>query len=94
MMQAVHSITARAVNSEDKIQGRMIRYRNTCLTHERSYFARLYHTHVNPVKHEVIDRATNHEWCSKANFLRESNPVFLRAILSFPIDELNARDDF
>ncbi len=96
MIQAVHSISARAVNAEDKVQGRKIWYqfRDTCITHEKSYFARLHYTHTNPVKHGVVQNAENYEWCSMATFLRESTPGFRKTVLSFPIDAINVWDDF
>ena len=96
MIQAIHSTTARAVNREDGTPGRRVwfQYRDTCLTSEKSYLARLHYVHVNPVKHGVSPTAENYRWCSMSWFVREADPGFRRTVLSFPIDRLEVWDDF
>ena len=96
MMQAVHSITARAVNKEDKASGRKVwfQYRDTCITNEKSYFARLHYVHANPVKHRVVAVAESYPWCSMGWFLREAEVGFRRTVLSFKWDRISIEDDF
>lgn len=96
MIQALHSFTARAVNAEDRTSGRKVwyQYRDTCITNERSYFARLHYVHCNPVKHGLVAAAENYPWCSMSWFLREADSGFRRTVLSFKCDDISIDDDF
>ena len=96
MIRAVHSLTARAVNAEDEIPGRQVwyQYRDTCLTNERSYFARLHYVHTNPVKHEVAPLAESYPWCSMAWFMKKADSGFRRTVLSFKCDRISIDDDY
>jgi len=96
MIQAIHSLTARAINAEDGAPGRKVwyQYRDTCLTNEKSYFARLNYVHNNPVKHGLVAAAENYRWCSMSWFLQMANPGFRRMVLSFPCDRISIDDDF
>ena len=82
MLQAIHSVTARAVNEQDRTPGRKVwfQYRDTCLTNEKSYLARLHYVHMNAVKHGVAAAAENYRWCSMGWFLREAKPGFRRIV--------------
>jgi len=96
MLQAVHSLTARTLNAEDKTAGRKIwfQYWDTCLTFEKSYLARLNYVHNNPLKHGVAATAEQYPWCSMSWFLRETSPGFRRTVLSFKHDRISVDDDF
>ena len=50
MIQRLHSQTSREVNRLDGAQGRKVwfQYWDTCLTYEKSYYARLNYVHNNP----------------------------------------------
>ena len=69
-------------------------YRDTHLTYERSYFARLHYVHKNPEKHGLVPEAKQHRWCSAAWFERESTAAQIKTVYSFPIDRLNVDDDY
>jgi len=96
MLQALHSQTSRLVNRADGTPGRKVwfRYHETCLTHEKSYFARLHYVHTNPVKHGIVTAAENYQWCSMGWFLQKANPAFRRTVLSFKCDRISIEDDF
>ena len=96
MIQAVHSVTARAANEHDDVRGRKVwfQYRDTCITNEKSYFARLHYVHANPVKHGVVAIAENYPWCSMGWFLHEAEAGFRRTVLSFNYDGVSVMDDF
>jgi len=96
MLRSIHSITARAVNAEDRAPGRKVwyQYRDTCLTNERSYLARLHYVHTNPVKHGLVLRAENYRWCSMGWFVEKARAGFRRTVLSFPCDSISMDDDF
>ncbi len=96
MIQAVHSVTARVANEHDNARGRKVwfQYRDTCITSEKSYLARLHYVHANPVKHRVVAVAENYLWCSMGWFLCEAEAGFRRTVLSFKWDRVSIEDDF
>jgi putative transposase len=96
MIQAVHSITARALNAQDNAAGRQVwfQYRDTCLTYQKSYLARLNYVHNNPVKHGVVSNAELYPWCSMGWFLREAQAAFRETVLYFKWDKVSVPDDY
>src|ERR1051326_740429 len=67
-LQKFHYDSACAVNELDKAAGRRIWYnfRDTRLTNQYSYLARLHYVHCNPVKHKLVPIANQYPWCSAA----------------------------
>jgi putative transposase len=96
MIKALHSRAAIWLNDLDATRGRKVlfQYYDTCLTFERSYFARLHYVHHNPVKHGIVEAAENYPWCSMNWFQQNADPAFRKTVLSFKIDEVNVRDDY
>ncbi len=96
MLRAVHSLTARYVNNRDAASGRTVwyRYRDTCLTNQRSYLARLNYAHCNPVKHKVVERAWDYPWCSMRWFVNQAEGGFRERVLSFDAERVEIEDDF
>ena len=96
MLCRTHSKTAVWLNRKDATPGRKVwfQYRDTCLTHEESYRARLRYVHENPVKHGLVALAENYPWCSMAWFMKRAPTGFRRSVLSFKIDALNVDDEY
>ncbi len=96
MLNALHSKTAIWLNKQDGTPGRKVwyRYRDTCLTYQKSYLVRLNYTHYNPVKHGLVTKAEDYPWCSMGWFLREGDPKFRDMVLSIKHDRINVEDDF
>jgi len=96
MLRAVHSKTARYANEADGLPGRKIwyQYRDTCLTNDKSYYARLNYVHHNPERHGLVRSAEDYRWCSMGWFLREAEPNFRKMVLSFKYDRISIDDDF
>ena len=96
MLPELHTLQARACNRRDNAEGRQVWYqfRDTELTYERSWLARLRYTHENPVKHGLVRVAADYPWCSAASFEANASPAFVRTVRSFKIDRLNVIDDF
>lgn len=96
MLNAIHSKTAVWVNKIDGQSGRKCwyRYRDTCLTHQKSYLARLNYTHQNPVKHGIVKDAEDYRWCSMAWFKLRAEPKYRDLVLSMKCDQLNVEDDY
>ena len=96
MLRATNSITARAINAEDQTPGRKVwfQFRDTCLTYEKSWLARLAYVHSNPVKHGMVNAAENYPWCSMGWLLRRGNSGFSHALLKVKWDRISVDDDF
>jgi putative transposase len=96
MLQRVHSQTSREVNKLDKALGRQVwfQYRDTCLTYEKSYYARLHYVMENPVKHGIVANAELYPFCSAVWFSVNADPSFYGKVKSFRFDRLDLEDDF
>ncbi|HSB10345.1 MAG TPA: hypothetical protein VLM38_12730 [Blastocatellia bacterium] len=96
MLGRLHEETAKCVNRLDRAQGRKVWYnfRETRLTYEKSYLARLNYTHQNPVKHGLVSVANRYPWCSAGWFERTARPAHVKTIYGFKIDRLKVYDDY
>lgn len=96
MLGFLHEKTAKWINKLDKVPGRKVWYnfRETRLTYEKSYLARLNYTHQNAVKHKLVFAANQYPWCSAAWFERTATPAQVKTIYSLKIDKLQLADDF
>jgi putative transposase len=95
-LAALHRRTSTHVNELDQCAGRCVwfNYRDTELTFEKSYLARLNYVHQNAVKHGLVRVANQYRWCSAAWFERTATPAQVRTIYSFKTDQVNVPDDF
>jgi putative transposase len=95
LLKNLHADIARHINRLDGVQGRKVmhNYRETHLTYQRSYLARLNYTHHNPVHHGLLTHASDYEWCSSAQFEKSATPAWLKTIQSFRYDEIAREDD-
>jgi len=91
-----HGVSSHELNKLDDTGGRKVWYnfRDTRLTHQHSYLARLNYVHQNPVKHELVAVANQYPWCSAAWFERVASPAQVKMIYGFKIDRLAVDDDF
>jgi len=91
-----HSIAARDRNHADRIECRRVwfQYRDTQLTYERSYLARLKYVNENAVHHSIVLRATNYRWCSARWFEDHAERAFVQSVQRLKIDAVNVPDDF
>jgi len=95
-LKHLHSDTVRDLNRFDGQEGRKVWYnfRDTKLTFETSYLARLNYTHQNAVKHRLVLVANQYRWCSAAWFERVATPAMVQTIYSFKTQEVKVDDDF
>jgi putative transposase len=95
-LRRFHSVSAKARNRSDEAPGRQVwfQFRETELTYERSWLARLRYTHENAVHHGIVDRATNYRWCSAAWFETNARPAFVATLRGIRMDLVKVRDDF
>jgi len=95
-LQTFHYDSASALNAMDAQPGRTVWYnfRDTRLTHQFSYMARLNYVHQNAVKHGLVAAANQYRWCSAAWFERTASPAQVKTIYAFKTDKVNVLDDF
>jgi putative transposase len=96
MLGKLHEKLAKWLNRVDAVPGRKVwhNFRETRLTHERSYLARLNYTHQNAVRHGLVPVANQYPWCSAAWFERTATPAQVKTIYSFKTDRLNVYDEY
>jgi len=96
MLTRLHAVEGMSCNESDGTEGRRVWYqfRETELTYERSWLARLRYTHENAVHHGVVADATQYRWCSASWFEATAKLPFLHLVRRFKIDRLNVPDAF
>jgi putative transposase len=96
MLRKLHAKLAYWVNKLDNTPGRQVwfNYRDTRLTYEKSYLARLHYTHANAVHHKLVEVSNQYPWCSATWFERTATPAQVKTIYSFPIDSVQVEDEF
>ena len=96
MLGVLHTKTGGWVNRLDQTPERPVWYnfRETRLTHQLSYLARLNYVHQNPVKHGLVPMANQYPWCSAAWFERTASPATVKSIYRFKTDTVQVEDDF
>jgi putative transposase len=95
-LSKVHTLTATEVNHLDATAGRQVwfQFRDTALTFQRSYFARLRYVHENAVHHGLVQRACDYPWCSAGWLEQHADPAFRKMLSTFRIDRLSVPDDY
>jgi putative transposase len=96
MLGKLHEKLAKWVNKLDATKGRQVwfNFRETRLTYEKSYLARLNYTHRNAVKHKLVPVANQYPWCSAAWFERTATPAQVKTIYSFKTDRAQIYDEY
>ena len=96
MLSVLHSKIASWINGLDAAPDRKVwyNYRETKLTYQRSYLARLNYVHQNPVKHGLVPVANQYPWCSAAWFERAASAAMVKSIYRFKIDQVKVYDEF
>jgi putative transposase len=95
-LHRLHGVSSHDLNKMDGVPGRQVwfNYRDTRLTHQYSYLARLNYVHQNAVKHGLVQVASQYPWCSAAWFERVASPAQVKTIYRFKIDRVNVPDNF
>jgi REP-associated tyrosine transposase len=96
MLGVLHERTAKWVNRLDGAKGRQVwhNFRETLLTFEKSYLARLNYVHQNPVKHGLVSVANQYPWCSAAWFERTARSAQVKTIYGFKTNNLRVYDEY
>ena len=96
MLGKLHEKLAKWVNKLDAASGRKVwfNFRETRLTYEKSYLARLNYTHRNAVKHKLVAVANQYPWCSAAWFERTATAAQVKTIYGFKTDKVQIHDEY
>jgi putative transposase len=96
MLSMLHVKTAEWINKLDESPKTQVwfNFRDTKLTHQRSYFARLNYVHQNAVKHKLVPVACQYPWCSAGWFERLASPAIVKSIYRFKTDQVSVEDDY
>ena len=96
MLNRLHAKTATWINRLDGEPKRKVwfNFRETRLTYQKSYLARLNYVHQNPVKHGLVPVANQYPWCSARWFERKASQAIAKSIYRFKTDQLGIPDDF
>jgi putative transposase len=96
MLGVLHEKTAKWINRLDGATGRQVwhNFRDTRLTYEKSYLARLNYVHQNPVKHRLVPVANLYPWCSARWFERTATSAQVKTVYRFKTGQLTVPDDF
>ena len=95
MTRKLHSLATKELNRASGIPGRTRlwqNYRETHLTHQRSYLARLHYVHQNAVHHKLVAVGSDWKWCSAAAFKKAVSPAWVRTISSFAYGDIAEKD--
>jgi putative transposase len=95
-LHRLHGVSSHDLNELDGVTQRRVwfNFRDTKLTHQHSYLARLSYVHQNAVKHKLVAVANQYPWCSAAWFERVASPAQVNTIYGFKIDRVKVEDDF
>lgn len=96
MLSILHAKTAGWINRLDETPGRKVwhNFRDSQLSFQNSYLARLNYVHQNAVKHGLVPVANQYPWCSAAWFERESSPAIVKSIYRFSTGAVSVDDGF
>ena len=96
MLSELHSLEARECNQRDSTPGRKVwfQFRDTELTFEKSWMARLRYTHENAVHHGLVRVAGHYPWGSASWFERTAPRSFVESIGRFGLERIRIPDDF
>jgi putative transposase len=96
MLGLLHEKTAKWINRLERSESRQVwhNYRETLLTYQKSYLARLSYVHQNAVKHGLVKVANQYPWCSAAWFERMATPSQVRTVYDLKIDRIHVFDEY
>jgi putative transposase len=90
MLSMLHVKTAKWVNKLDYRPGRRVwfNFRETRLTYQKSFLARLNYVHQNAVRHGLVPVANQYPWCSARWFESNSSAAMAKSTYRFKTDRL------
>ena len=95
MIKKLHSQTTQELNRRENKPGRTRlwqNFRETHLTFQRSYLARLNYVHQNAAHHGLVKVGSDWKWCSARKFKESVTAAWLKTIVGFKYDEIAHED--
>jgi putative transposase len=92
----LHGVTAKEINNEDDAAKRKVwfQYWESRISYQRSYLARLNYVHSNAVKHGLVRKAEQYQWCSAGWFQRNAKRSFYETVMRMRTEGIRIEDDF
>lgn len=92
----LHASSAKKLNELHKTPGRKVWYQywDSQITFQNSYLARLNYVMQNPVKHKIVLKADQYNWCSAGWFENNVSLAHLKTVTSLNTDSVHVIDDF
>jgi putative transposase len=98
MLGEIHRFNAlwikKNVPDSEKADPIWYNYRDTCITHDRSYFARLNYIWYNPVKHGYVENAEDWEFGSFFHRIQEDKEYLERIREQYAFDQVRVPDEY
>ena len=98
LIRDIHKFTALWVKKNIaslNTQGRIwYNYWDTCISYEKSYYARLNYIWHNPVKHDYVENASDWKFGSYYYRLENEREMLAEIEKKYPCDKVNVFDDF
>ncbi|MGH9791185.1 MAG: REP-associated tyrosine transposase [Candidatus Acidiferrales bacterium] len=96
LIRHLHSATAVEINRDDGMPGRQVwfEYWDSLIRNQKSYTARLSYVHQNAVRHKLVQTASAYPWCSAGWLETRATPAFLKTVMNFPCELVNANDNY
>ena len=94
-MESINHVDGALTRSKQTIKGKIFyNYFDTCITYEKSYFARLNYIWYNPVKHGYVESPEKYVFGSYYYRYQEESETMKRQIKKYPFGNLKINDDF
>lgn len=95
-LREFHRRSAVELNRLAGTEGRRVwmNYRDSLITHQTSYLARLQYIHQNPVRHGLVRVAGEYLWSSLRWFETNAPEAFMKSVGRFKTDQVKVWDDF
>lgn len=96
LIHDLHSFSAKGINAKNRAKGARVwwNYWDSCLTYERSYFARINYIHWNCVKHGLAKSPVAYEFSSYPLYLEKNAGEMKEIETRYPWDKIEVMDDF
>jgi len=96
LLKKLHSSSAIELNKLARCPGRKVwwNYWDTCITNEKSYYARLNYIHWNPVRHGVADRPEDYPFSSYCDYYKLDSARVRHLEQTYPFDRVKVFDEF
>ncbi|MFN0129459.1 MAG: REP-associated tyrosine transposase [Verrucomicrobiales bacterium] len=95
-LRTFHCRSATEANRLSGTPGRRVwmNYRETRITHQTSYLARIRYVNENPVHHGLVRSPLSYPWCSATWFERNAPRSFVESVARFKTNRINVWDEF